>query len=518
MSNTSYLIISFYIGFSSFVDLAIFYNLKDNLKLSPSETTTIIGLSILPWSFKPIYGLIVDYMEIHGNKRKPYIILCSTLIFISWIGIIQYNMSIYIITLCLFMNNMSKSFLSIVSQTILVEQLRNENEEKIKKDVGMNFLIKNIGSLIAAYLKGNLIVMFSIVFVFKLASVFSFINVISIFYITDRSDDLYSYENENFLLNNEKKEVFKRNKISIDSQHLIYNQYENNIDSIDSKDNIHMINQGITSKTQNENEENDFFNENIIIKDDSDKENQTKTNHDFSKKLSKLKSILSNKSIQMIFLFMIILISTPNFLETLLYYLTDKLNYSPSDLSILAIIESLGNCISIIGYIFHFNIYKPLNLIILSVLFLLISNSLTFIVTDNLDQSLGISNFLLISISIFLFKASIELMTLPFLSLAVCVCPRELEGTVFSIFIGIINFSLFISNILGGFLTALLSITSTQFESFSLLIFICSFISVLSLSVVIILDREDYIDVHKGKGKLDDSRGKRVSIRSIITN
>lgn len=43
-------------GFRSFVWTSISYQLKDNLKLSPSASQFVISVAFFPWSIKPLYG------------------------------------------------------------------------------------------------------------------------------------------------------------------------------------------------------------------------------------------------------------------------------------------------------------------------------------------------------------------------------------------------------------------------------------------------------------------------------
>ena len=59
-----------------FTHLATDYYYKDpvdGLGLSPAESTALIGISGLPWSVKPLYGVLCDAVPIFGTHRKGYL-------------------------------------------------------------------------------------------------------------------------------------------------------------------------------------------------------------------------------------------------------------------------------------------------------------------------------------------------------------------------------------------------------------------------------------------------------------
>lgn len=64
-------------GFRSFVWTAVSYQLKDNLKLSPSASQFITSIAFFPWSIKPLYG----YLSI--LHTQPLVSFCNAYLWIE---------------------------------------------------------------------------------------------------------------------------------------------------------------------------------------------------------------------------------------------------------------------------------------------------------------------------------------------------------------------------------------------------------------------------------------------------
>eukprot|EP00041_Stephanoeca_diplocostata_P006232 m.78740 g.78740 ORF g.78740 m.78740 type:complete len:494 (+) comp16249_c0_seq1:286-1767(+) len=71
-------------GFRSLASLSIQMFLK-RLGLGPTTSQTLLSTAVLPWSVKPIYGLLSDYVPINGKRRQPYIFASGLLGVVSWI-------------------------------------------------------------------------------------------------------------------------------------------------------------------------------------------------------------------------------------------------------------------------------------------------------------------------------------------------------------------------------------------------------------------------------------------------
>lgn len=192
-TTIAYLILSFYSGFQTFSELAIFYNLKDDLKLSPAEVSRLLAITILPWSFKPLYGALSDLCHIKGLRRKPYIIISSFLTCFCYLGYVLFN-NYYTVLIFLSLINFSKAFLAVISQAILVESSKSKSSNDVKSGVGQYFLIKHLGNMTGAWLRGYLIIWLSVNKVFYIAAGFSLINLVSLFFF---KEEVYAFVIEN---------------------------------------------------------------------------------------------------------------------------------------------------------------------------------------------------------------------------------------------------------------------------------------------------------------------------------
>eukprot|EP00520_Triparma_pacifica_P019005 CAMPEP_0118669768 /NCGR_PEP_ID=MMETSP0785-20121206/21087_1 /TAXON_ID=91992 /ORGANISM="Bolidomonas pacifica, Strain CCMP 1866" /LENGTH=314 /DNA_ID=CAMNT_0006564493 /DNA_START=80 /DNA_END=1021 /DNA_ORIENTATION=- len=62
-------------GLLSLTSLARTFLLKDSLHLEPAEAAALGGLFVIPWTIKPIYGILTDTFKLAGSRRKSYLIL-----------------------------------------------------------------------------------------------------------------------------------------------------------------------------------------------------------------------------------------------------------------------------------------------------------------------------------------------------------------------------------------------------------------------------------------------------------
>ena len=74
-------------GFRSLPSLSIQFFLKETMVLEPADVQSLLSMAALPWSFKPIYGLISDSFPIRRQRRKPYLVAAAVLGVGAWVGL-----------------------------------------------------------------------------------------------------------------------------------------------------------------------------------------------------------------------------------------------------------------------------------------------------------------------------------------------------------------------------------------------------------------------------------------------
>ena len=54
----------------------------------PAQVTSFLGFIGIPWSLKPLFGLVSDFFPLVGRRRKPYLVLATlvTAIFFLWLA------------------------------------------------------------------------------------------------------------------------------------------------------------------------------------------------------------------------------------------------------------------------------------------------------------------------------------------------------------------------------------------------------------------------------------------------
>lgn len=61
--------------------------LKESLKLSPAQLASFSSLIFLPWTVRPVYGIIADVLPIFGYQFKSYFFICYTLALAVLLGL-----------------------------------------------------------------------------------------------------------------------------------------------------------------------------------------------------------------------------------------------------------------------------------------------------------------------------------------------------------------------------------------------------------------------------------------------
>ncbi|MFQ3614294.1 MAG: folate/biopterin family MFS transporter, partial [Cyanobacteriota bacterium] len=80
------LLVYFVQGAVGLARLATSFYLKDSLGLSPAQVAALTGIAVIPWTLKPLYGLLSDTLPIVGYRRKPYLVLSGLLGCGAWLG------------------------------------------------------------------------------------------------------------------------------------------------------------------------------------------------------------------------------------------------------------------------------------------------------------------------------------------------------------------------------------------------------------------------------------------------
>jgi MFS family permease len=110
------------------------------------------------------------------------------------------------------------------------------------------------------------------------------------------------------------------------------------------------------------------------------------------------------------------------------------------------------------------------------------------LLVTRVNKELGIPDALIAIFSSSACNMISEFILMPILALAAILCPRDLEATVYSVFMSAINFGWIISYVASSFITEHLAITKTNFTNLPKMIFISNCACLLPLFILIFID------------------------------
>lgn len=169
------LMVYFVQGILGISRLAISFFLKDELALSPAEVSGLIGIALIPWTIKPIYGFISDGLPILGYRRRPYLILSGLLGAIAWMMLGTVVDTAWAATLAMLLSFLSVAVSDVIIDSLVVERARVESQSETGSLQSLCWGSMALGGLLTAYLSGWLLEIVSSRTVFLITASFPLI-------------------------------------------------------------------------------------------------------------------------------------------------------------------------------------------------------------------------------------------------------------------------------------------------------------------------------------------------------
>ncbi len=142
-----------------------------------------------------------------------------------------------------------------------------------------------------------------------------------------------------------------------------------------------------------------------------------------------------------------------------------------------------------------------------------------FLIVLRLNIKLGIPDFWLLLFTNSFLSMVGEFVLLPILSLACVLCPKNLEGTVYSVFMSSLNLGGILSHLNGGILTSLMHISSKNYANLHWLILIAKITSLLPLPMLYCIDNKYFHPEKQKEGEdnvIKESEEEKINNKSII--
>jgi len=172
-------------GAMGLAHLSVSFFLKDQLHLSPAEVASLVGIAMIPWTIKPLYGLISDGFPIFGYRRRPYLVLSSLLGTIAWVCMATVVNSAWSAMVMIGVASMAIAFFDAIIDALVVQRARLEPEGDAGSLQAFTWAAMSVGAIASAYFSGFLLEHWGAKFVFAITALLPLLVTIAAFAIAD---------------------------------------------------------------------------------------------------------------------------------------------------------------------------------------------------------------------------------------------------------------------------------------------------------------------------------------------
>lgn len=169
------LLVYFVQGILGLSRLAVSFFLKDDLGLSPTQVAAMMGVIMIPWVVKPLFGFISDGIPILGYRRRPYLILAGLLGTLAWISMATWVHTAWAATGAIALSSLAIALSDVIVDSLVVERARKETQEIAGSLQSLCWGTSALGGLLTAYFSGSLLNWVSVQTVFGITACFPLI-------------------------------------------------------------------------------------------------------------------------------------------------------------------------------------------------------------------------------------------------------------------------------------------------------------------------------------------------------
>lgn len=166
------LLVYFVQGILGLSRLAVSFFLKDDLGLSPSEVSALLGITVLPWTIKPLFGFLSDGLPIAGYRRRSYLVLSGLLGTAAWVALATVVDSPATAVAAIALSSLSVAVSDVIVDSLVVERARHESVEGVGSLQSLCWGVSAVGGLTTAYFSGLLLESVSNQTVFAIVATF----------------------------------------------------------------------------------------------------------------------------------------------------------------------------------------------------------------------------------------------------------------------------------------------------------------------------------------------------------
>jgi len=145
----------FIAGATALAGVATMFYYKEDLGLTIPQVGILGSISIIPWSIKPLYGLLSDRQPIWGLRRKPYLIIAGLLGSVGYFSMATWVQSFTGALFAVFISAMGFALADVIVDGIVAERSRTQAVAGKLQSICRASLLT--GALLVAYLSGVLV-------------------------------------------------------------------------------------------------------------------------------------------------------------------------------------------------------------------------------------------------------------------------------------------------------------------------------------------------------------------------
>ena len=408
-------------GAMAISQLAVSFFLKDDLGLSPAEVASMVGITMLPWTVKPLYGLISDGFPVFGYRRRPYLLLSSVLGIFAWASMALWVSTPFWAIAMIAVGSLSLAFSDAIIDALIVQRARLETDGDAGSLQSFSWMASSVGAIASAYLSGYFLEHFGARFVFEVTAILPLLVGIAAFAIADpRMSTVYTAA-PNVSTNNLEPATLSRN-----SQRWMSLKFN----------------------------------------------------------LLQLRQALTNKAIWLPAAFLFLWQATPSADTAFFYFTTNELKFNPEFLGTIRFFASWAGLLGVWLFQRFFKAVPTRKIFFWTTIISTLLGLTSLLLVTHVNRLLGIDDrWFSLGDSLILTVAG-RIAFMPVLVLAARICPEGVEATLFAVLMSVINISALCSFQLGAGLTHLLGITESNFNNLWLLVLIANISSLLPLPLL----------------------------------
>ena len=181
----------FIAGSTALAGVATTFYYKEDLGLTVPQVGILGSISLIPWSIKPIYGIISDRVPVYGFRRRPYLFLSGILGAIGYYSLATWVQSFYGAFIAVFISAMGFALADVIVDGIVAERSKTQKIAGRLQSICRASLLS--GALAVSYLSGVLVEKIGARNVFYIVGTLPLLTCIFSVFISEKLEELQKF-------------------------------------------------------------------------------------------------------------------------------------------------------------------------------------------------------------------------------------------------------------------------------------------------------------------------------------